>query len=94
MDINIVTLFDYYGELLTDKQQLYFSDYYFDNLTLAEISENYDISRNAIHKQIKEAVLKLEYYEATLNLIKKSAEIKELIKELDKELKEKIEELI
>ena len=47
-------LYDYYGELLTDKQQNYFKDYYFDNLTLSEISENYNISRNAIHKSLKE----------------------------------------
>ena len=32
-------LYDYYGELLTDKQRKYFKDYYFDNLTLKEISD-------------------------------------------------------
>ena len=30
-------LFDYYGELLTEKQQEYFKYYYFDNLSLSEI---------------------------------------------------------
>ena len=38
--IKYINLYDYYGELLTDKQKEYFEDYYFDNLTLAEISEN------------------------------------------------------
>ena len=56
-------LYDYYGELLTDKQKNYFKDYYFDNLTLSEISENYNISRNAIHKSLKEIEEKLFYYE-------------------------------
>ena len=36
-------LFDIYGELLTDKQQLYFKDYYFDNLSYGEIAEKYNI---------------------------------------------------
>ena len=33
--IYLSTLFDYYGVLLTDKQRLYFEDYYFNNLTLS-----------------------------------------------------------
>ncbi|MBR1718063.1 MAG: HTH domain-containing protein, partial [Bacilli bacterium] len=59
----LIDLYDLYGELLTDKQQSYFEDYYFDNLTLQEIAENSDVSRNAIHKQIKEAEDKLNHFE-------------------------------
>ena len=54
--IYLSNLFDYYGELLTDKQQAYFKDYYFNNLTLSEIAENEDVSRNAVHKQVKEYI--------------------------------------
>ena len=61
--IYLSTLFDYYGVLLTDKQRLYFEDYYFNNLTLSEMSINNNISRNAVHKQIKDATLKLKQYE-------------------------------
>ena len=35
-EIYLTILFDYYGELLTEKQQTYFKNYYFDNLSLAE----------------------------------------------------------
>ena len=35
----IISLYDYYKNLLTDKQREYFEDYYFDNLTMEEISE-------------------------------------------------------
>ena len=87
-------LYDYYGELLTDKQREYFEDYYFNNLTLAEIAENNNISRNAIHKQIKETENKLELFEEKLQLLKKRRKISKLIENLDKSLKEKIEELI
>ena len=87
-------LYDYYGELLTDKQKNYFKDYYFDNLTLSEISENYNISRNAIHKSLKEIEEKLLYYEEKLKLYEKNIKIKKIIANLDDDLKNKIIALI
>ena len=49
----VIVLYDYYGELFNDKQKEYFEYYYFDNLSLQEISENLNISRNAIHKSLR-----------------------------------------
>lgn len=92
--ILITTLFDYYGSLLTEKQVKYFKDYYFDNLSLSEMSENYNISRNAIHKNIKETVEKLKYYEKKLELLKKRDKIKKIITDLDDDVKNKIIDLI
>ena len=92
--IYLTNLYDYYGELLTEKQKEYFEDYYFKNLTLSEISENRKISRNAIHKSIKDIETKLNHYEEILKLYKKSKQIKKIISGIDKEIKEKIEELI
>lgn len=92
--LRYINLYDYYGDLLTEKQKEYFEDYYFNNLTLAEIAENLEISRNAVHKQLKEAEKNLDYFEEVLNLYEKSIKIKEIIKDLDKEIKIKIEELI
>ena len=90
--IKYINLYDYYGELLTDKQKEYFEDYYFDNLTLAEISENKEVSRNAVHKQLKEIEKKLEFYEEKLKLNEKILKLEEL--NIDKELQNKIEEII
>ncbi len=92
--IYLTNLYDYYGELLTKKQQSYFEDYYFNNLSLSEIAENENVSRNAAYSQIKNAEEKLNYYEDILNLYNKSKEIKKIIKNLDKDTKQKIEELI
>ncbi len=92
--IYLTNLYDYYGELLTKKQQSYFEDYYFNNLSLSEIAENENVSRNAAYSQIKNAEEKLNYYEDILNLYNKSKEIKKIIKKLDKDTKQKIEELI
>lgn len=92
--IYLSNLYDYYGTLLTEKQRIYFEDYYFNNLTLAEIAENSEVSRNAVHKQIKEVEEKLTIYEEKLQLYQKGKRIKELIETIDPKLKEEIAELI
>ena len=94
MNMHYVELFDYYGDLFTDKQKEYFIDYYFNNLTIQEIAENNNISRNAVHKNIKDVIEKLDYYESKLNLYSNKKKIEKLIENIDKEIKEKIEELI
>lgn len=94
VDVKLGILFDYYGDLLTDKQKEFFEDYYFNNLTLQEIADNNDISRNAVHKTLNVIEKKLYSYEDVLKLYDKSLKIKELIKDVDKELKDKIFDLI
>ncbi len=94
MDIYYVELFDYYGELFTDRQKEYFKDYYFNNLTLQEIASNNNVSRNAVHKNLKDILKKLDYYESKLNLYNNRKKIENIIKDLDTKLKEEIEGLI
>lgn len=89
----IIMLYDFYNTLFSDKQKLYFEEYYFNNLSLGEISDNYSLSRNAIHKIIKSMVEKLEYYEDKLKLYEKSIELTKIIDTLDKDTKEKISKL-
>lgn len=72
-------LFDYYKELFTKTQQDYFIDYYFNNLTQEEIADNYNVSKNAISKTLKEVKEKLDYYEKILALYKNREKIKELL---------------
>lgn len=92
--IYLINLYDYYGDLLTNKQKKYFEDYYFNNYSLKEISENYNVSRNAIFKQIKDVVNKLSNYEEKLELYSKSLKIKAIISDFDDKIRKEIEELI
>lgn len=94
MNIYYVELFDYYGELFTNKQKEYFIDYYFNNLTLQEIADNNNVSKNAIHKNIKDILQKLDYYEEKLNLYSNKKKIQSLIKDIDINIRREIEELI
>ena len=66
--IYLNNLYDYYYLLLTDNQRAYYEDYYFKDLSLSEIATNNQVSRNAVHGQIKNVVEKLEFYEETLEL--------------------------
>ena len=88
-------LYDIYGSLLTDKQKEYFEDYYFKNLSLSELATKYNISRNAIHKQLKETIKRLENYEAKLKLAKKNEMLENIIETIsDGEIKRKLQEVI
>ena len=90
----LVLLFDYYGQLLSEDQIKYFEEYYFNNLSLAEIADNYNLSRNAVHKQIKTAVDKLHFYDDKLKLIEKYNKILKEIDDIDENKKNKITKII
>ena len=92
--IYLINLYDYYGILLTEKQQVYFEDYYFNNLSLSEISDNYEVSRNAIHKQLKDVEVELNDYERKLKLYEKALEIRKLTAHFDQSILDKINKLI
>jgi uncharacterized protein len=64
-------LFDFYQSLLTDKQRLYMQLYYLDDLSLGEIAEEYDVSRQAVYDNVRRTEAMLEDYEAKLNLFSK-----------------------
>lgn len=84
-------LYDYYAGLLTETQRTYFEAYYFNNLSLTEIAESYNVSKNAISKTLREVTNKLDYYEANLNLNENKVKIINL---LDAEIIKKIEDYI
>jgi len=88
-------IYIYYKELFTTKQQLYFEDYYMNDLSLSEIAENYNISRNAVHNQLKIVEEKIMFYENVLGLKQKKEEIIKLLNEkVDEDILEKINEIL
>lgn len=88
-------LYDCYSSLLTEKQRIYFEEYYFNNLSLSEISQNYGVSRNAVYKQIQITIEKLKEYEEKLGLYKKKEYLeKELENQKFEEVKKIIDKLL
>lgn len=70
-------LYDFYGELLNEHQQKIFEAFVFEDLSLGEIAEEQDISRQAVFDLIKRATKKLEEYENKLHLLQRFLELRE-----------------
>ncbi len=88
-------LYDIYGSLLTDKQRLYFEEYYFNNFTLSEIAENLKVSRTAVHKALRLIERKLEEYESKLKLCEKRIAIEKILDSMEEyEKVDKIREVM
>ena len=75
-------LFDFYGGLLTDKKQQVMELYYDDDLSLAEIAEEFGISRTAVYDSLKKSEAALEGYENKLGLISKFEKRKAMADEI------------
>ena len=88
----LIELYDVYFSLLTEKQKEYFEEYYFDDLSISEIAANHDISRNAVHDQLKRVIANLEDYELKFQLIKKFKAIENL--NLEEQIEEKILDIL
>lgn len=69
-DLSMCRLLDLYGGLLTDKQRDIMDLYYNDDLSLGEIADHYDISRQGVHDAIKRGDESLAEYEQRLGLLK------------------------
>ncbi len=92
-DILFKTLiYDYYNELLTDTQKQMYSMYYFDDCSITEIGEQFNISRQGARDSVKNAENKLCKYEEILNLVKKHEENKKKFNSLKKSVEDLIED--
>ena len=70
--VKISMLCDIYGKLLTEKQFEFINDYYNNDLSLSEIAENNNITRQAVRDIIKKGERKLFEYEEKLLFMKKT----------------------
>lgn len=73
--MHIGRLFDCYGSLLTGKQRKVVEQYYDEDLSLAEIGQLHNISKQGVHELLKRAIDKLMDYEDKLGILKKYSTI-------------------
>ena len=87
-NVKVSILWQIYGKLLTDKQYEIINDYYNNDLSLSEIAENNNITRQAVRDVIKKGENKLFEYEEKLLIMKKmlkqEKQIQQIIEELNK----------
>ena len=88
--IYINELYDLYGSLLTKKQQEMIELYYCEDFSLSEISEQFNVSRNAVYDCLKKGIKQLENYEKELKLHQKEEELTKFFNEIKLKNKEQI----
>lgn len=86
-------LYDFYGELLTKRQREVMELYHGENLSLAEIAEEFGISRQGVHDALRSARKALDGYEAKLGLVQRFLRTEQAVGEIDEEIEAAIEAL-
>ena len=90
----LISLYDFYKGLLTSKQREYFELSYFDDYSLSEIAEQFNVSRAAVYDAIQKINKELLNYEQALNLKAKSNKRLLLINEIsDESIKQELLDL-
>jgi predicted DNA-binding protein YlxM (UPF0122 family) len=85
-NVEISILCDLYGKLLTQKQFDFLNDYYNNDLSLSEIAENNQITRQAVRDIIKKGEKKLFEYEEKLLFMKRMSNQEKTIEHVLSEL--------
>ena len=84
--VRLELLFDFYGSLLTDKQQRALELHWDEDFSLREVAEHLSVSRQAVYYAVRSAQTALEHYEEKLGLVaqfeQQRAQISELLQRL------------
>ncbi len=88
--VQIALLFDFYGQLLTDRQREMVDMHYNNDLSLGEISEQQGISRQGVYDSLKRAEKTLYEYEEKLGMVDRFLKQKESMKQIIEMLDELI----
>lgn len=83
-DLNVSILMDFYGQLLSERQLDMMDMYYNQDLSLSEIAEEVEISRQGVRDAIKRGEKQLTEFEEKLGLIKRFSDITAQIEEMNR----------
>ena len=75
-------LYDFYGELLTKRQQQIYESVVLEDYSLSEVAEELNISRQGVHDMIKRCNHTLEEYESRLHLVEKFLYIRKQVQKI------------
>ena len=81
-NMEISLLFDFYGDMLTEKQRDVVELYYNDDLSLSEIAENEGITRQGVRDSIKRAEAQLLEMEDRLGLARRFHDIRDALESI------------
>ncbi len=81
--VRLSYLYDFYGPLLKDRHREIFEQYVLNDLSLSEIAQTYDITRQGVYDIVKRASRKLEDYEEKLRLFERFQMAKERLGQME-----------
>lgn len=90
--VEVGILFDFYGNLLSERQYQAIEYYYVEDLSLSEIGEELHITRQGVFDTLRRAEEKLYHYEEILGLVKKFNNNQDKIREI-REISKEIQSL-
>lgn len=77
-------LYDFYGELLNERQRRIYEDFNLNDLSLGEIAMEEGISRQGVSDMVRRCTGKLEGYESKLHLVEKFLSVKRDVEQIHK----------
>ena len=89
----ISMLYDFYGNLLPDRQSEFLKLYREDNFSLSEIAKEFGLTRQGVYDGVKKAELALYAYEDKLKLLERFQKTEHALKKIDQAIDALIEEI-
>ena len=80
--LQMTLLFDYYGELLTDRQQMCFDLRHNQDLSLAEIAQELNVSRQGVHDNLSRAEALLMNMEEKTGCVRRDLQCRKVAREI------------
>jgi predicted DNA-binding protein YlxM (UPF0122 family) len=87
-DLTVSLLYDFYASLLSEKKREVFEMYYWEDLSLAEISEHTGTSRQGVRELIVRTGDELREYEKALRLYEKEKILLNIAERIEKDYPE------
>ncbi len=84
--LRIIRLFDAYGRLLTERQQLLLRLYFHEDFSLSEIAERIEVTRQAVFDALRRSTGELERLDASLQMLDASAAVLRRKRQLEERL--------
>ena len=93
-NVKYIELFEIYGNLLTERQKELFTSHYLLDLSLSEIAEPENLSRQSVYDAVKKVKAKLDEYENALKFSEKFTAIKAVLKKVGGETEKEIIDIL
>ncbi len=93
-NVKYIELFEIYGNLFTERQKELFTSHYLLDLSLSEIAEPENLSRQSVYDAVKKVKTKLDEYENALKLSEKFTAIKAVLKKVGGEAEKEIIDIL